>query len=105
MGGTAMKKTLIVWGLVWLNVALLVGLALKLTSSSARAQVARPSDYVMIPGVITQGVAAVVYIIDASQGRLAAVSYDDGGNTLSTMPWIDLSSQFQGAAVTPNRGY
>ena len=96
-----MAKTRIMWGLVWLNVLLLVGLAFKLTSPAAQGQIRRPSDYTMIPGEISGGNSAVVYIIDTQQGRMSAVSFDDSSNRLSNMPWIDLNTQFQGAAVRP----
>jgi hypothetical protein len=94
-----MVKTRIVWTLVWVNVLLLVGLAIRMTSPAAQAQVRRPSDYVMIPGEISGGNSAVVYIIDTQQSRMAAVSYDDASNRFGTMPFVDLNAQFQGAAV------
>jgi hypothetical protein len=97
-----MVKSKIIWMLVWVNVALLVGLALKLTSPVAQAQFRRPSEYVMIPGEITGGTSAAVYIVDTTQGRMAAISFDDGSGRLSTMPWIDLNQTFQ-TAVGPER--
>jgi hypothetical protein len=93
-----MVKSRVLWILVWVNVALLVGWALKLTSPNAQGQFRRPSEYVMIPGEITGGNSAAVYIVDTTQGRLAAVSFDDSSGRLNTMPWIDLTQTFQAAA-------
>jgi len=100
-----MVKTRIIWALVWINVVLVVGMAIKLTSPAAQAQVRRPSDYMMIPGEISGGNSAVVYIIDTQQSRMAAVSYDDASNRFFTMPFIDLNAQFQAAAVGRRPGY
>jgi hypothetical protein len=91
-------KSKLIWGLVWLNVALLVSWALRLTSSPAVAQVPRASDYMMIPGEIVGASAGAVYIVDTNQGQLTAVSFDDMQNRLSVMPPVDLNGIFQAAA-------
>jgi hypothetical protein len=93
-----MIKSRIIWGLVWVNVALLLALALKLTSPGAMAQVARPGNYLMIPGEVVGGSFAVVYIVDTGQGRLTALSYDDTAGRITTMPPLDLNQLFQAAA-------
>jgi hypothetical protein len=95
-----MWQTRIVWALVWVNVVLLVGWAMKLTSPPAQAQLRRPSEYLLIPGEIVGGNEAAVYVVDTTLSRLSAVSYDDGTGQLSKMQWIDLGQVFQ-AAVGP----
>jgi hypothetical protein len=98
-----MWKSRIVWALVWVNIVLLVGWAVRLTSPKAEAQLRRPSDYLMIPGEIIGGNAAAVYIVDTTQSRLAAVSFDDSTGQMAKMPWIDLGQVFQ-AAMGPAGG-
>ena len=92
-------KSKLIWGLVWLNVALLVGWALRLTSPPAVAQVPRASDYMMIPGDIVGASAGAVYVVDTDHGQLTAISFDDSQNRLSVMPPIDLNGIFQAAAA------
>jgi hypothetical protein len=94
-----MKKQ-ILWALAGLNVLLVMTLAGRLSSdNTAMAQgVKRPSDYVMIPGEVSGGSSAVVYIIDTGSGQLGAMTYDDSGKQLNTMPPLDLARVFEGAA-------
>ena len=92
-----MKKR-ILWALAALNVLLVMTLAARLSSeNTAMAQgVKRPSDYVMIPGEVSGGSSAVVYIIDTGSGQLGAMTYDDSQKQLNTMPPIDLARVFDG---------
>ena len=95
----------ILWALAGLNVLLVMTLAARLTSdNAAMAQAKRPSDYVMIPGEVSGGASAVVYIIDTGSGQLGAMTYDDSGRQLNTMPPIDLARVFEGGAVSTPRG-
>jgi hypothetical protein len=103
-------KRRILWTLIALNALLVVTLAARLTGeNTAVAQVKRPSDYIMIPGEVTGGSSAVVYIIDTSNGLLGAMTYDDAQKALNTMPPLDLSRVFEtgpgmgprGAQVAP----
>jgi hypothetical protein len=94
-----MMKSRIIWALVWVNVALLVGTALKLTSPPASAQLRRPGNYIMIPGELVGGNNAAIYIVDTDNGRLSAVSFSDPTNQMSAMPPIDLNAFFQAAAA------
>ena len=97
----------ILWALVALTVLLVVTLAARLTGDNAAVAQApggahRPADYIMIPGEVTGGASAVVYIIDTSNGLLGAMTYDDSTRQLSTMPPIDLARVFeQGAPANP----
>ena len=81
--------------LIILNVLLLVSLAYRfMRSNDAVAQVHRPSDYILIPGEVSGGSTAVVYMVDTTNGWLGAMAYDDSRNALDTMPAIDLSRVF-----------
>jgi hypothetical protein len=85
-------KSTVLWALVGLNAILLFLFAGQFNHlSTAQAQVRRPGDYLLIPGEINGGSTALVYIIDSSNGRLAAMAYDDSSRTLMTMPAIDLN--------------
>jgi hypothetical protein len=85
-------KSTVLWTLVGLNAVLLLLFAGQFNhTSTAQAQVRRPSDYLMIPGEVSSGPTSLVYIIDTTNGRLAAVAYDDSSHTLMTMPAIDLN--------------
>src|SRR5271154_3131640 len=95
MANSKIVKSRIIWALLWLNVALLIGWALKATSPTAMAQLRRPSDYLMIPGEIVGGDDAVIYVLDTTQGRLTAVSLNNSTGQLSVMPPIDMNQTFQ----------
>ena len=90
----------ILCALAGLNVLLVMTLAGRLSSdNAAHAQAAkRTSDYIMIPGEVSGGTSAVVYMIDTSNGLLGAMTYDDSAKQLNTMPPIDLARVFEGAA-------
>ena len=96
-------KNRILWGLAGLNVLLVITLAGRFSDDNeAMAQNRRPADYVMIPGEVTGGSSAVVYLIDTSNAMLGAATYDDSSKTIHTMPPIDLSRVFEtGAPNTP----
>ena len=99
-------KNRILWALAGLNVLLVMTLAGRLTSDhTALAQgVKRPSDYILIPGEVTGGASAVVYMIDTGTGQLGAMTYDDSAKALNTMPPIDLSRVFEGNVPATPRG-
>lgn len=109
-----MKNTAIVC-LVVLNALLLaafLGRAAGTSSSSsgyafAQNRNARPGDYIMIPGELTAGSAAVIYVIDTTNGWLSAFAYDDANKRLEAMPGkIELEQVFRAGpgAVQPNQG-
>jgi hypothetical protein len=72
----------------------------------AQARGARPGDYIMIPGELTAGSAAVIYVIDQTNGWLSAFAYDDANKRLEAMPGkIELEQVFrQGAGNAPAEG-
>jgi hypothetical protein len=95
-------KRKILWGLIGLNVVLLVCLTGRLTNPEAAwgqpRGALRPSDYVMVPGEVIGGTSEVVYIVDTSNGYLGAMTYDDTHGQLLTMAPLDLSTIFRNAA-------
>jgi hypothetical protein len=104
-------KRRILWALVAFNVLLAVTLVARVSGeNAANAQAAggggvhRPSDYIMIPGEVTGGASAVVYIIDTSNGLLGAMTYDDSVKQLNTMPPIELKRVFDQGGGQPPRG-
>ena len=95
-------KSRILWALVGLNVLLVVTLVARLGGeTTATAQVRRPAEYIMIPGDVSGGSSAVVYMIDSTNGLLGAMTYDDSSRRLNTMPPLDLSRAFE---TGPNVG-
>jgi hypothetical protein len=67
----------------------------------AQAQPRRPGDYLMIPGEITGGSAGIVYIVDMTNAKLSAMTYDENNHRLVSMRSVDLSQVFQRAAGQP----
>ena len=93
-------RSKIVWALVGANVILAAMLGMNLfRESQAVAQVARPSDYLMIPGEIVGGRTGVVYIVDTTNGLLGAMTYDDANRVIAVMPPLDLNRVFAAGAV------
>lgn len=98
-------KSTILWTLVGLNALLLIGLLGKIMpENTAKAQVRRPAEYLMIPGKVIGGISEVVYIVDASNSRLSAMTYDDARQVLDTMRPIDLTQIFDAAAAQRGDG-
>ena len=91
-------KSKILWALAGLN----IGLALLLVFGSvaenqAMAQrVARPADYILIPGDIPGADSGVVYIIDSSNGMLGAMAYNDSKDVLDIMQTVNIARLFEG---------
>jgi hypothetical protein len=98
-----MIRSKLIWALVWVNVALLLGVALKLTSPAAEAQVPGLSDYLMIPADIPGGNNAVIYVLDTTHGRLTSVNFDHSTGRVSAMPPMDLNQLFQAAGGPSGR--
>jgi hypothetical protein len=104
MKETRAMKTTVLWALVVINALLLATFLSRFTNAGSaiaqpnRAQPARPGDYLMIPGEVTGGSAGVVYIVDTTNGKLSAMSYDESNRKLVSMQSIDLAPIFQAAA-------
>lgn len=95
-------KNRILWALVGLNVLLAVTLALRISNeNTAMAQARRPADYILIPGEVSGGSSAVVYMIDTTNSLLGAMVYDDSSKVMNTMPPIDLTRVFQTGPEVP----
>jgi hypothetical protein len=92
-----------VWALIALNALLLstlIGQWLKPNAAVAQQQIPRPSDYILIPGVVQGSPADIVYVIDTQNGLLSARMYD--GQALQDMAPIPLAKYFQQGG--PNQG-
>jgi hypothetical protein len=96
-------KTAVLWGLAALNAALVVAVVNRYVSP-AQAQVARPSDYLMIPAQVTGITTGVVFILDTNKGELSGMTYSDSTNTLEPMPKIDLVRVFKEGQGVVNGG-
>lgn len=90
-------KSTVFWGLAWINIALLVGWALKLTSPPAQAQFRSPSNYIMIPGAIQSANGSVIYVVDTTHGWMGAIYYSDSNpaHRFQLMTPVDLNQTFQ----------
>src|SRR5262245_27398663 len=106
-------KTTVLWALVVINALLLASLIGRFANdNAAMAQPARgatrPGDYLMIPGDVVGISAGLVFIVDMTNGRLSAITYDDSRRRIDSMQSINLAEVFQraaggGANPQPNR--
>ena len=97
-------KSLLLWALVVINVLLLISFIGRFGSpNSAVAQPARqaprPGDYLMIPGAITGASNGIVYVIDVTNGRLSAMTYNESRTRLEAMQSVDLNAIFERGAA------
>jgi hypothetical protein len=88
-------KSTLIWSLVWVNVALLVGWAFKLTSPAAQAQFRSKGSYLMIPGAIQSGSGSAIYILNTDSGALGAIFFNESLGRMEQMRPLDLNSEFQ----------
>jgi hypothetical protein len=88
-------KSALMWALVWLNVALLVGWALKLTSPQAAAQFRSRGNYLMIPGAVQTANGSAVYVVNTDTGVLGGIFFNDNANRMYKLRPIDLNAAFQ----------
>ncbi len=93
-------KSVLLWSLVALNVVLVTALLSRHDNAAMAQRVMRPADYLIIPGEVPGGVTGVVYILDASNGLLSAMAYEDANGELSVMAPLDLTRIFD---VNTNR--
>jgi hypothetical protein len=93
-------KNRVIWALMGLNVLLLVTLVGRLTGdNTARAQAGRrPGEFLMIPGEVSGGANAIVYVLDMGNGQLGALAYDSSRKEINSMPPLELSRVFEGVA-------
>lgn len=97
-------KTTMLWALVIVNALLLGSLLGRFASdNTALAQQARaaprPGDYLMIPGEVSGVSSGLVFIVDITNGRLSAMTYNESNRRFDTMQSIDLAGVFQRAAT------
>lgn len=95
-------RSRLVWALVALNAVLLACLLTQwLRPNAAMAEAApRPSDYVLIPGVVQGSPTQVVYMLDTQNGWLSARTLS-GGKLVDMRP-INLSRIFTEATPAGN---
>lgn len=95
-----------VWTLVALNLLLLctlVGQWLRPNAANAQVgQIPRPSDYMMIPGVVQGSPTDLVYVIDTQNHLLSARLFD--GQRFQDMAPIPLDRIFGGGNAGGRRG-
>ena len=96
-------KSKILWALAVLNVLLAGTLVYRRTAAHAQVGAVRPGEYIMIPGEVTGGPSAVVYIIDETNRKLAARTYDENKKIMFDMAPIDLDRVFAAAAPANGR--
>lgn len=91
-------KSKVVWALIGANVMLAVMLGMNLfQQTQATAQVARPAEYLMIPGEVAGGRTGIVYVVDTTNGVLGAMAYDDASRSIGVMQPLDLNRIFAAA--------
>lgn len=96
-------KTTVLWALVVANALLLISFIGRFPSGNAAlAQPARgavrPGDYLMIPGDVSGVSSGLVFIVDTTNGRLSALTYNESTRRIDSMQSIDLGAVFQRAA-------
>ena len=92
-------KSVALWTLIAINAVLLATFVSHMSRpNTARAQSARPGDYLMIPGAIIGGVNDVVYVVDQNSHELGAMTYDDASHKLMPLgPSRNLDRDFDAA--------
>ncbi|HEX2970766.1 MAG TPA: hypothetical protein VHP11_00435 [Tepidisphaeraceae bacterium] len=100
-------KSRLIWCLVGVNIALAITFIVpRLHEKTALAQIERPADYMMLPGDIGGADRGVVYIVDATNGMMSAVAFENSSGRLEVMPPTDLVRVFQegaGMGAAPQR--
>ena len=92
-----MLRSTLVWALVALNVLLMAALVGRwMKPTTAMAQAAGPSDYIMVPAEVVGGNGALVYIVDTRRGQLSAMGLEN--NRLGSMAPLDLNRVFKQGA-------
>jgi hypothetical protein len=95
-------RSKLVWALVALNAVLLACLLAQwLRPNAAMAQAApRPSDYVLIPGMVQGSAKQVIYMLDTQNGWLSARTLSNG--KMVDMRPMNLNRIFSDAAPANN---
>lgn len=89
-----MKSSKLLWGLVLLNVLLVIVLMMQLGGENvARAQEAQQprGDYLLIPADVPGVTNGVIYMLDTRNGVLGGWIYEQGPRKLSPIPPIDVA--------------
>lgn len=90
-------KSKLLWCLVGVNLALAGSyLARWAGPSTALAQnVARPPEYLLLPGEVSGADRGVIYVLDTTNGMLGAMSYSDTSGRIDIMTPTDLTRVFE----------
>ena len=94
-----MKRAKVLWGLVAINVFLVIVLSLKLGIGERPAHANNAlagNDYIMAPARVTGFNNGIVWVLDTNEGVLSAFSYDNNRKQLNTMEPMPLARLFQG---------
>ena len=94
-------KSAVLWALVVINVLLFVSFLGRVVGApTAIAQPAnrRPADYLIVPGEVSGATAGIIYVLDVTNDRLSATSYDENARRMVSMRSIDLTTIFGRAA-------
>src|SRR5688572_22516436 len=98
-----MKRSKLLWGLVALNVFLVIVLAFKLgiadRPAHAEMNALAAGDYIMAPARITGFNNGVIFVLDTNNGVLSAFSYDSNRKELNAMDPMPLGRLFEGGGV------
>lgn len=100
-------KTTVLWALVVINALLLASLIGRFaTPNSAIAQPAaqapaRPGDFLLIPAQVSGVSSGLVVIVDTTNGRLSAMTYDESRRRIDSMQSVDLAGVFQRVGAEP----
>ena len=99
-----MKRSKVLWGLLGLNVFLVIVLALKLgaVDKPAFGNALAGGEYIMAPARVTGFNNGVVFVLDTNDGILSAFSYDNNRKELNVMDPIPLQRLMQGGGVGRN---
>jgi hypothetical protein len=89
-----MKKK-VIWALAALNAVLLGSLLYRQSTATAQVGAApRPGEYIMIPGEVPGGNSAIIYMVDETNRKLSARTYDTNRKQFFDMAPIDLDRVF-----------
>jgi hypothetical protein len=88
----------LLWTLAVMNVVLVAGLAMRLSTETANAQAGRSvGEYLLIPGEATGANVGIVYVLDEVNGTLGAIA-PDNSDKLNAMEPVNLQRIFDAAA-------
>ena len=92
---TGSLKTVVLAALAVVNGAMGLNLVSgMIADNTAEAQVARPSEYMMIPSRVSNLSGELLYVLDTQSGDIVAVAYDQTSRSMQTTAKIRLGQAF-----------